>query len=85
MLKLKEFRIRKGLSQSQLARIVDVHPAAIGNYEQGTREPSISTLTKIAVALGVTVDDLIDFQALHDQIHKELFYKLELKEKEPKC
>ena len=84
MLKLKEFRIKKGLSQSQLAKIVSVHPAAIGNYEQGTREPNINTLTKIAVALGVTVDDLIDFQSIQHQVHKELFAKIDSKEKEPK-
>jgi transcriptional regulator with XRE-family HTH domain len=36
---LQYLRLREGLSQSQLAKIIHVSPATIGLYEQGRRQP----------------------------------------------
>ena len=84
MHKIKEFRIRKGLSGSELARLVGVSRQSINNYETYLREPSLDILVKIAVALDCTVDDILDFQSIQHQIHKELYSKIDSKEKEPK-
>lgn len=38
--RLREARIKAGYSQSELAKLARVTPAAIGNFEQGLRRPS---------------------------------------------
>jgi transcriptional regulator with XRE-family HTH domain len=50
--RIKIARERLGLSQSQLARIAGVTPAAIGNYEQGTTK-TVRNLVDVATALKV--------------------------------
>lgn len=77
MLKLKEFRTKRGLSQADLAKILGLAPSAVSNWEQGTREPNIENLTKIAIVLDVTVDDLIEFKKVHDAIGKSLLEKIQ--------
>jgi transcriptional regulator with XRE-family HTH domain len=72
MLRLKEFRQKAGISQQELAYIVGLKASAVSNYEQGTREPNIETLAKIAIALDCSVDDLIDFKKIHDEISEEI-------------
>ena len=84
MHKIKEFRKKKNLSMDSLASLIGVSRQSIYYFEAGQREPSIDTLIKIAVALDCTVDDIIDFQSIQHQIHKELYSKIDSKEKEPK-
>lgn len=58
---LKRQRIRKKLSQEKLARLADVSYNTIVKIETGsTSNPGIRTISKIAKALGVTVDELIN-------------------------
>ncbi len=44
------------LTQTNLAKKINSTPSRIGNYIQGTREPSFSMLVAIASALSVTTD-----------------------------
>ena len=83
MQKLKELRIKKGLLQKELADLVGVSGNAISNYEVGFREPNIETLIKIAIVLDTTVDELIEFRKIHDQVGEELLKEAQ-KVKEPK-
>lgn len=48
-----------GLSQQELAKRLHVSPSALGMYEQGRREPSITTLIALSREFGVTVDYLL--------------------------
>ena len=48
MLKLKELRQEKGLSQEQLALIINVKNYTVGNWEQKRSEPSIDDIIKLA-------------------------------------
>lgn len=52
-------RISKGWSQAELARQIGVSASAVGMYEQGRREPSLSLLVRMAQELGVTTDFLL--------------------------
>lgn len=45
---LKYFRIREGLSQSELAKKLGVSPSTISMYEVGQREPDFETEEAIA-------------------------------------
>ena len=54
-----ELRIKKGLSQSQLAEMLHVSASTIGMYEQGRRTPSIDMLVELSRAFDVSLDYLI--------------------------
>ena len=60
MINLKIARIRKGLTQKELANIVGVSSERdIGRYEAGTVNPPIPRLIKMADTLEVTTDYLL--------------------------
>lgn len=58
---LKKLREKKGLSQDRLAKLADVANNTIIKIEQGENEnPTLETLRKIAKALDISVDQLIE-------------------------
>ena len=57
--RLKKARQDKGVSQSELGKLVGVHYTQIGRYESKGVKPSGDVLTKIANTLGVTSDFLM--------------------------
>ena len=59
MLRLEELRVAKGLSQAELANLIDVSPSTIGMYEQGRRFPEVNTLMKLADFFNVPIDYLL--------------------------
>lgn len=58
-MELKKYRVAKGLSQSQLSRIIGVKSQTICMYESGVRTPKAEILKKLATALDCSVDDLL--------------------------
>jgi len=57
---IRRLRTKKGLAQEKLARLADISTATLVKIESGVaKEPTITTVTKIANALGVSVDELI--------------------------
>jgi len=56
---LKKIRNKKGISQGDISRKLNMDRGYISSVENGKRNPTLSTLEKIAQALGVGVDDLI--------------------------
>ena len=56
--RVSELRKKKGVTQEQLANLVELHRTYIGFIEQGKRNPSIGNVNKIAKTLGVTLDKL---------------------------
>lgn len=56
--KLKEVRIRKGLTQKQLGDLCGIADSNIRKYENNKQNPKIETVKKIASALGVGVEVL---------------------------
>lgn len=57
--KVKHYRKKRGLIQAELADIVDVSSGYIGSIEQGLRQPSLKTLSRLAKALKVSPKDLL--------------------------
>ncbi len=57
--KLRDVRLKKKLSQGDIARILGVHRSYISGLERGRRNPSLVTVQKIAHALKVSPKDLI--------------------------
>ena len=58
-MRLKELRESKGLTQKEVAEIIGYSEVSYARYENGKREPDISTLCKLANYFNVTVDYLI--------------------------
>ena len=56
---LKRVRTAKKLSQGDIARALKVHRAYISGIENGKRNPTLATISKIAEALKVSVDELL--------------------------
>ena len=56
---IKNIRQSKSISREDLSNALNLSVHAIAKYEQGQREPNIDTLNKIAVALDVSVNDLL--------------------------
>ena len=53
---LKELRDKKGLSQEEIAKMINVSQRAYSFYETGDREPKIDTLIKLADIYGLPLD-----------------------------
>ena len=58
--KLKSLRTQRGWSQEELAERLQISRSTIGNYEQGTRNPSYEDLEAIADVFNCTMGYLIE-------------------------
>jgi transcriptional regulator with XRE-family HTH domain len=56
---IRRIRQEKGMSQGDISRALDMDRGYISRVEKGIKNPTIDTLSKIANALKVGVDDLI--------------------------
>lgn len=57
--RVREARIRRGFTQSELSRHAGMTPAAIWQIEKGERQPSADTIIRLCRALGVSADWLL--------------------------
>ncbi|WP_323866234.1 helix-turn-helix domain-containing protein, partial [Xenorhabdus cabanillasii] len=58
--RLRELRRQKGLSQSELGKLAELHYTHIGRFERGTSRPGSDTLKRLADVLDVTSDYLLE-------------------------
>ena len=56
---LRKLRLRKKMSQVDLATALSVDRAYISNIENGRMNPTLSTLEKISKALGISSSELL--------------------------
>lgn len=70
---IKRVRIEKGLTQKQLGDLCHMADSAIRRYELGKANPKIETIKRIASALGVDYNQLIDMNKI--SITKDLITK----------
>ena len=57
---LRRFREAAGISQDDLAFASEIHRTQVSFIEGGHRMPRLDTLVKLAGALGLTPNDLLD-------------------------
>ena len=65
--KIKELRIRRGLSQEELAQNSGLSLRTIQRIENGETIPRGDSLTKLASALQVSPDEILDWQLTEDR------------------
>lgn len=63
MIRLKQLRTENDVSQSDIAKLLDVTRQAYSRYERGDREPDLEMLCKLADYFNVSVDYLIGHES----------------------
>ncbi|ULR41372.1 helix-turn-helix domain-containing protein [Thermus sp. NEB1569] len=57
--RLRELRLKRGLSQYELARAANVSQGLIWQIEAGRKTPRLKTLLRLAEALSVSPEELL--------------------------
>ncbi|MDP9470572.1 MAG: helix-turn-helix domain-containing protein [Chloroflexota bacterium] len=68
--KLRQARERRLITQPELSDLSGVMVATISRIENGLQQPRIPTVRKLAKALGVEADELIDWQSEAEETGK---------------
>lgn len=76
---IKLLRRIRGLSQKELAELINVAPATLWNIENGTRNPSLDMLYKLADALCVSIINLL----LSKEEIDRFYYDAEIEKRYP--
>jgi len=56
---MKSIRAKKKMSQGDIARALEVDRGYISNIENGKKNPTLTTIQKLADALKVSMDELL--------------------------
>ncbi|MDP3093868.1 MAG: helix-turn-helix transcriptional regulator [bacterium] len=59
--RIREIRLKKKMSQGDVAEILGVHRTYISSMERGLRNPSLLTIKKFAQAFGIKTKDMLNF------------------------
>ena len=57
---IRSLRIKKGMTQAQLAELLNVTDKAVSKWERDLSYPDITILPKLADVLGIRVSSIID-------------------------
>ena len=68
---LKELRKAKGLTQQQLAEVLNVSSRTVSRWETGSNMPDISMLVEIAVFYDVSIPEIIQGERKSENMDKE--------------
>lgn len=60
---IKELRMERGITQSQLAVAIGVTQGAVYFWEKEINEPTAGCLIKLAEFFGISVDELLSFES----------------------
>ncbi len=56
--RLRDARVRRGMTQDDLAASSGLHRTYVGGVERGERNPSLANIARLAKAVGVSVGEL---------------------------
>lgn len=63
-LKIKLERVKRNLTQEQVAEMANISRPTVGSIERGEQSPSFDTMEAIANAFDMTVQELCNFDNL---------------------
>ena len=72
MLRLKEIRLNKGLTQQELAIKLGITQQSIARYESEARKLDQDLIIKICLVLDVTPDELLGFEEAYKKYSEYL-------------
>ncbi|HEY0248712.1 MAG TPA: helix-turn-helix transcriptional regulator [Gryllotalpicola sp.] len=56
---LRQARLERGITQEELANLTGMHSSNVGRIERGAANPSLSTMARLAHALGTDLGELL--------------------------
>ncbi len=68
---LKEIRKKKGLSQEELADLLNVSRQAVSKWEQGIGYPEVEKLLVLSSQLNISLDSLMADEIINNSQHQE--------------
>lgn len=75
-LRIRDYRVKKGLSQEELAHRADLHAAHLGQIERGEKSPTLDSMEKIVNALDITFEELFSFENTPSAVEKPIIEKI---------
>lgn len=73
--RLKNLRIEKQITQSELANVLNVSSRTIASYEQGVNEPNITTILALSDYFNVSTDYLLGHSDFKNAYSHDAFQK----------
>lgn len=61
MLKIKEFREKRGLTQQELANLLGIHKMTLSKYERNKTYPEYDKLVKLSIILDTSPNELLGY------------------------
>lgn len=77
--RIKEARVKKGLTQLELSRAADINEMYLSEIERGIKMPSMNVFIKLISALDISADFLLrdEIPSGKEYVYDELTQKLE--------
>ncbi|MDY0277935.1 MAG: helix-turn-helix transcriptional regulator [Acholeplasma sp.] len=77
---IQQLRIKKGLTQAQLAEELGITDKAVGKWEQGQGDPDLSLIKPISKFFGISTDELLNgaLDEFSSDINKSIYEKVVL-------
>lgn len=69
--KLKQYRVKSNLTQSDLGKLLFVSPQSVSKWEKGESSPSIDTFVKICELLEISPNEILEFNTVTNYIKPE--------------
>lgn len=82
---LKMLRKSQKLSQKALGDKISLSGNTIGQYENNEREPGVETLKKLARYFNVTIDYLVDYEAVNHLVEVPKQQQQDFTEQQKRC
>lgn len=79
MLKLREIRVKKGVHQKEIAKILNISQQAVSDIENGKRKINSDEIVKLSLFFDVDPNELLNFEEAYK---KYTDYLISLKEDE---
>lgn len=66
IIKVKQFRMAKGLTQRQLSEKTEISKSQLGRIENGESFPTVDKAFDIAHALGASITDIFEYHFIEN-------------------
>ncbi len=74
--KVRKARRERGLTQEQLGNMININKSSISRYEKGIQLPELENIKKMAKALGVSHQYLLEDEFMNEYVIEEGFIKV---------
>ena len=75
--RIRQFRVKRGMSQEALAYASEINPTYLGRLERGEKCPTVDTLYKISLGLKLPLHELLDIYAALEPTQNEAMHRIQ--------